>query len=139
MAEAIGVVGSVISIVDLCSKILTHIRQTKDGKSEQQNLLNEVKSVKIFLVKFSEDIEDNAHLQDSHSKTVKLLLSSEGPLKRLELLLRGLLLKLTPEEGWKKYRSALTWPLEHSQVKDALFTIERCKSWISLALQNDHT
>jgi len=52
-------------------------------------------------------------------------------LKRLEK-------KLVPSKGWKKVSTTITWPFQKEEVKELLDTIERQKTLLILAQQNDH-
>lgn len=71
--------------------------------------------------------------------TFELLLKDGGPLIVCQEELEKLRAKLIPEEGWRKIRQSLTWPLKEEEVRKTLVTLERLKGTMMLALTADQT
>ena len=61
-----------------------------------------------------------------------------GPLQQYTEVMESLAETLEPESGLKNLGRRLIWKLEKTQIKSMLDTIERLKSLISIALQEDN-
>ncbi|KAL6715324.1 hypothetical protein ACLMJK_007590 [Lecanora helva] len=65
------------------------------------------------------------------------LAALNGPLSQLKTTLERLIAKVKPVQGLKKAGRALIWPLKKSEVQEILGSLERQKSLLILALQNE--
>lgn len=64
---------------------------------------------------------------------IQSLGANAGPLEQLNTEMRTLNSKLKPNFG-----GSLTWPFNEASIKATLRKIERLKTYIGLALDNDH-
>ena len=69
---------------------------------------------------------------------MKTLATPQGPLDRLETHLKSLVKGMRPlNSRLKTVGKMLTWPFEKKEYQDIMSSLERYKSLLSLALQND--
>ncbi|KAL9581706.1 MAG: hypothetical protein Q9203_005787 [Teloschistes exilis] len=71
------------------------------------------------------------------TKTIKSLGVESGPLDQLRNALQQLIKRPKPKEGIGSVTSALAWDLNKSYCLEVLDTIERAKSRVTLAFQDD--
>jgi hypothetical protein len=85
---------------------------------------------------------DDARVPDeTWSATIRSLEDPDGPLSILKTTLQQLATTLkgsASATGIKKAANSLRWPFKQSEVEKILRIIERQKSTLSLALENDH-
>ena len=134
MAEAIGLLASIIAVLELSSKAVEYLSSAKDAHQERDRLLREVIFVTgLLTVLRSKSKEwDN----DGWSETVKLL---ELPVQLTRELIEKILPKLQPESsGIKKIGKQLIWPFQKGEFMEIISSLERYQQYFQLALQNDH-
>ncbi|KAL9013992.1 MAG: hypothetical protein Q9173_001334, partial [Seirophora scorigena] len=68
---------------------------------------------------------------------VRSLAVENGPINQLRLALEELAKRLKPKKRLKNITHAFTWPFDQAYCEDLLGKIERVKSSVSLALQED--
>ena len=137
MAEVLGLVSSIIAILELSGVVIDYVHKTKNASDDSERLLLEISSINGFLASLKELIR-RAESQDLWLGTVKSLGTPQGPIAQYDLALKRLEAKLKPVVGWKKAGKALRWPFEKTEVMEILESIERQKALFALALGNDH-
>ena len=137
MAEVLGVVSSIIAILELSGVVIDYVHKAKSASDDSERLLLEISSINGFLASLKELIS-RAESQDLWLDTVKSLATSQGPIAQYDSALKRLEAKLKPVAGWKKAGKALRWPFEKTEVAEILGSIERHKALFGLALGNDH-
>ena len=75
---------------------------------------------------------------DTWFSRLKSLGCQGGPLDDFKFTMEELADKLKPTRGMKKIEKALCWTIEKKEIDAVLLKIERLKSLIICALQNDH-
>lgn len=136
MAEAVGVAGSIVAIIQLTTTVLQYIHKVRDASEERLRIHDEISSAG-FLLYILKDRAENAQSEETLS-TVKSLNVPSGPLEQFKAALERLTARLAPVQGLKTVGKAVAWPFKKAEVKEILSTIERQKSLFNLALQNDH-
>ena len=137
MAEVLGLISSIIAILELSSVVIDYVHKTKSASDDSERLLLEISSINGFLASLKELIS-RAESQDSWLDTVKSLGTPQGPIAQYDSALKRLEAKLKPVAGWKKAGKVLRWPFEKTEVAEILGSIERQKALFALALANDH-
>ena len=137
MAEVLGVVSSIIAILELSGVVIDYVHKTKSASDDSERLLLEISSINGFLTSLKELIR-RAESHDQWLDTVKSLGTPQGPIAQYDSALKRLQAKLKPVVGWKKAGKALRWPFEKTEVAEILGSIERQKALFALALGNDH-
>jgi hypothetical protein len=137
MAEVLGVVGSIIGILQLTGTVVNYLSDVQDASKDCSKILIEISSVNGFLFSLK-DLVVRAELGETWLDTARSLGVPNGPLAQFKLALERLATHLKPVVGLKKAGKALVWPFKKGEVMDILSTIERQKTLFILALQNDH-
>ena len=133
MAEALGIAGSLISILELCMKVTIYVKTAKGAAKQKAELKSEIESLAV-LIGGLYDSPDN----EGWKETMTHLVKENGPLHILETKLSSLTDKLAPRSGRGRHKlEVLAWPFEEKEVNDTIQLIERQKSTLSLLLNNE--
>lgn len=133
MAEAIGLVASIIAILELSSKAVDFLSKLKHASEERLQLQREFVSITGLLTVLR--TKSDEWKNESWSETVKLL---ESPLLQTRVVMERVLPKLEQGTGMKKLGMQLIWPFQKAEVLDIITSLERYQRYFLLALQNDH-
>jgi hypothetical protein len=141
MTDPLSVTASTISLLQLTGTVLKYLRDVKDASADRKNLIHEISSTRGILSTLNETLEEARTDDESWSATIRGLEDPDGPLSLLKTTLQQLAATF---EGWasatgiKKAANSLRWPFKQGEVEKILRVIERQKSTLSLALENDH-
>lgn len=133
MAEVIGIVASIATLLELAVKISGYLGAIKDRHKDRDSLRQELSNITgvLFILKNqATSSQDNSDIL----QTVKMLDTPQGLLAQLKSLMALLEKKLAPGPGLK----LLTWPLRKEEAKDILNALARQQNLLNLALQGDH-
>ena len=141
--DPLSVSASIIALLQMTSKVIKYINDVKGFSSERKGFIIELNGINIVLIQLqssAEEAEQAAELGevDGWSDSLKSLNRPDGPLKLLEQTLRTLQTRLAPTQGVKSVKKALTWPFQKDEAKELIATIERQKTLLNMARQNDH-
>lgn len=141
MAEPIGATASIFTLVEVCAKIIDYIRDVKDGSSERMRLRLEIFSTKGILEALITTVKGAKAAPEIWSETIRSINRKGGPLNLLQEVLVALhdeLSRAASANRVKKVSRSLLWPFKKKDVEERLKVIERQKSLLALALDNDH-
>lgn len=133
MAEVIGTVASIASLLELAVKISGYLGAIKDRHKDRDSLRQELSNITgvLFILKNqATSSQDNSDIL----QTLNMLDTPQGLLAQLKSLMALLEKKLAPGPGLK----LLTWPLRKEEAKDILNALGRQQNLLNLALQGDH-
>jgi hypothetical protein len=133
MADPLSISASILGILQLSAVVVQHINSMKDASEERKKLLNEIGTTSDFLA-----IINNPVRLTQQGDSWESLSKPGGPLEQLEAVLKKLDAKLAPATGLSKIKKAVTWPFKKGEIEGLLGSIERQKTLLGLALQNDH-
>lgn len=131
MAE-LGVAASIIAIIQITQTTLKFLRDTRDAPQEQRDLFAEVSSLRGVL----ETLNDQACDLDEDDSWRSILKLLEDPLKKISEILTKLN-KGLQSAGLRRLGRTVAWPFQKVEYKSIINGIERQKTIILLALQND--
>lgn len=134
--DPLSISASIAALLSLTSTVVQYLGAVKGASKESRKVLIEVSSVSGLLYQLK-DLAEREREGETLSRTVRLLGAPKGPLEQLQTALNELSSKLTPVAGWEKTRRALVWPFHMEEIKAILDKIERQKSLLGLALQQD--
>ncbi|KAJ7450804.1 ankyrin repeat-containing domain protein [Mycena latifolia] len=131
MADIVGLLASVLQLVDTIAKARGYLKGFHDGPKDQQELLLEIMSLATLLKHVGERIK-----RDSSGGGLQHF---QEPLIHLEALMTRLAKKLDPATGsLSRVSSRLTWPMWGKEdVREGFNTIERFKSLLNAWLGVD--
>ncbi|KAJ7601489.1 hypothetical protein DFH06DRAFT_1406892 [Mycena polygramma] len=130
MADIVGLVASILQLVDTVAKTRDYIQDFRNAPHDQRKLLEEIQSLDPLLVVL------DPLIKGGHAGLLKNL---ETPLKEVKEVLKELTTKLDLQ-GIQKFRSRVTWSLwGKKDVEDGLQTIEQFKSSLNAWLGVDNS
>ncbi|KAL9134056.1 MAG: hypothetical protein Q9175_004768 [Cornicularia normoerica] len=136
--DPLSISASIAALLQLTSTVIQYLNGVKGAPEDRRMLLSELASVNGFLF-ILQDQADQAKQGDQWSSTLQSLNVPEGPLDQFRRALERLSSKLaSPATGLKRLGKAVTWPFQKEEIKEILGSIERQKSLLNLARQNDH-
>ncbi|KAJ7841913.1 hypothetical protein B0H14DRAFT_3457184 [Mycena olivaceomarginata] len=129
MADLVGLIASVLQLVDAVAKTRDYIQDFRNAPHEQKELVLEIQNLGPLIRKLDERISnDEAHGSDT------IIQNFKDPLRQLETMLERLAKKLD-SDGIKKFSGRVTWSLWGKEdVNETLGAIERFKSSLTASL-----
>jgi hypothetical protein len=125
-----GDLSSIWTLVQLAGAIIEYIRDAIGAPRERENLAKEIQATATLLNGLNATIilpQWRAILEAPH-----------GPLEQFRGILRHVESKLRPSSKWNSRVKNLIWHFTKSEVQNLLSVIERIKSLLALALQNNN-
>ena len=136
--DPLSISASITALLQLTSTVIQYVNGVKGAPGDRRTILSELASVNGILF-ILQDEADQAKQGDQWSSTLRSLNVPDGPLEQFRKALERLASKLaSPATGLKKLGKAITWPFQKEEIKEILGSIERQKSLLNLARQNDH-
>ncbi|KAH7070225.1 hypothetical protein FB567DRAFT_633870 [Paraphoma chrysanthemicola] len=135
--EAIGATASIAALLELSVKIAGIITTIHGAKDDRQRLRNELRACNYVLQEIQDESDDSESGKAWHEK-IEALRTPEGPIKELEIMLSMVEAKLKPSNAKKDgKRDSLKWPFKEESVLKLVQAMERARSLIKLALDNN--
>jgi hypothetical protein len=132
---AVGLVASIVQLIDATAKVIKYVSEVKDAPKERETLSLEAANLMPLLMALKQRV-DTASGNDPWFLSVYSLGVVGGPIPLLQAAMEALSVRL--KSGKKKLRRHLSWPSDKKDCIATLARIERMKSLIGLALQDDH-
>ncbi|KAJ7080036.1 hypothetical protein C8R44DRAFT_895528 [Mycena epipterygia] len=137
MADIVGLVASVLQLLDTASKARDYIHDFRNAPKDQQELLHEITHLRPLLQQVDKRI------QGGSPAGADALQEFKEPLTRLNTIMEELTKKLTPDGISKTAGRRLAWPLwGKKDVEEGFRTIERLKillnSWVGMGILQAH-
>lgn len=138
MADALGIVASVIAILQLTGKLVSlgydYIGGAIDASKDIRWLLGELHSLSNVLLILQDHARDDKTLRLTALQTLN---GQNGPLEGCRLELQRLQLKLEPKTGLRGKMKSLVWPLKEKEIFKHISRLEGHKNLFNLALTAD--
>ncbi|KAJ7125994.1 hypothetical protein C8R44DRAFT_979911 [Mycena epipterygia] len=140
--DAVGFVASVVALVQGAGALLEYVKDMKDGPSERAGLQSSLVVLRGLLHTLKDQFDNpppNPPASTTWATATSRLAVADGPFVQLSVLLQRVQEKLeTPATRIGQLQQKLKWTLDKTDVAELLIKVERVKSLIILALQNDH-
>lgn len=142
MADPLSITASIIAVLQLAGSVVGYLRDVEGASKDCRKLILEISSIRGILDTVKEiavDVENSE--AEQWSATIGALILPDGPVKRLESMLQELqnrLKQMDSAKGLKKLAKSLQWPFAKSETDNIIRAIERQKSLLALALDNNH-
>jgi hypothetical protein len=142
MAEALGIVASVIAVLQLAATATKCVKDVKQGSADRLRLRDELRSTTCLLEMIKDRIEDSEDDIDGDAErilpsSVASLAGEDGPLALFKSILEEIISKLAPQGRLRRHVQPLTWPFDKKDIAELVSTLERLKNYFSLVMQND--
>jgi hypothetical protein len=131
--DPLSTTASVIAILQLSAKVVQYITTAIGATKDRKRLRDEVRACSNILQQLKDEADDSEEGK-AWSETIKLLEGPNAPLHRLHMALDVIRIKLLSKDGIMK---SLKWPFQDKEVHKFIEAIEREKSLLSLALENN--
>jgi hypothetical protein len=140
MADLLSARASVVGLLQLSVKILQYVRGVAGAPGERSRLILEISSLRGVLGTLHDALNEPA--MSAWTATFRSLAHPNGPLVILKTSLEEIGRKVgqhnTSSSGIETFAKSLTWPFKEREVEKLLGVIERQKSLLLLAFDNDH-
>ena len=130
--EPLGATASIVSLLQLAGAVIKYLSTLKDASNDIKALVLELCTVRGLLSTIKDLVTEDSMLHESLSGHNGLFSQIEGSLQSLASKVEP-----TSTATGHSFVQKLRWPLRKEEVKDVLSSIERQKTLLSLALQND--
>ncbi|KAJ7814598.1 hypothetical protein B0H14DRAFT_3476891 [Mycena olivaceomarginata] len=130
MADVVGLVASILQLVEMVAKARKHVKDFRDAPKDQQRLLVEIQNLDSLLEALDKRVgNDTPAGRTTGMQEVGALIELKRTMERLT--------KKLDSDGISKFSSRLTWPLWGKEdVQEGLNSIERFKglaiAWLGL-------
>ena len=136
--DPLSLSASIIAVLQLTKGVISYLNDVRIAYDDRTMILSELQSAQGILY-ILRDKATQAQQGDTWSTTLLSLCGPKGTLDQFKTTLELLEKKLTPSHRRKKIGTTISWPFQKGEIRELLHTIERQKSLLDLALQNDHT
>ena len=132
----IGLAASIVQLITTTTQTVQYVNQIKNAPKEVGEFGQEASNVLILLWRLRARVDEAKGQQDSWFTSVAALGVPNGVLYQLQEALERVVDRLNQT---KKLRKRIFWPLDKKELSSVLLRIERLKTSVSLALQDDLT
>jgi hypothetical protein len=121
-------------LIDHTKTVIDYINDVKNASEDQKNLFDDLVTTQTFLTQ----LDSHTHHED-WKETMEALSATGGPFDQLKLELMRMKRKLEPPTGkLAKAGKALGYHFIKDDIKKHFDRIERIKTLLHLAVQNNH-
>ena len=130
--DPLGATASIVTLLQLAGAVIKYLSILKDASDDIKTLVLELCTIRGLLSTIKDLITEESILHES-------LGGPGGLFGQIESSLQALASKVEPTSATTAHKlvQRLRWPPRKEEVKEVLSTIERQKTLLSLALQND--
>ena len=136
MAEVVGIVSSILAILEASKKIVGFLDDAKHASVERNRLHIEILSAVTWLGALKTKVEESK-AGGPELSTLESLAMPDGLLVEMQKLLDSIARKLNLTDGHRSLKGALIWPFDKKEIQEMISTVQRYNSCFVLALQND--
>ena len=133
--EVVGFVAAVAQLIEVTSKAVTYFNDVKDAPKDRAKLAREATNLLSLFTDLRYRVEE-ASPTDPWFTGLKSLGQEGGPLMEFKTAMENIVDKLAPANT--NLKRVLRWPFDKKEIDAILSKVERLKTLIGLALQEDH-
>jgi hypothetical protein len=134
--DPLSMTASIIAILQLTESVISYLNAIQNASVDQRNIAIEASSLYALLTTLRFRVEA-ARSNDSWYVQVRGLGKKNGPLDQFKSALESIAVIIQPTTGASKAIKVLKWKFDRAKVEEALAKMERLKTLVSLALQDD--
>ncbi|PQE29767.1 AGC PKA kinase protein [Rutstroemia sp. NJR-2017a WRK4] len=132
MSDPLSITASIVALLQLTKSVVEYVKDVKGGQMTGDNIWSTISLLEMLKFRFEDATVDGVKLSSEIKMDVK------APLRELQRVLEKLVGKLAPASKAQRAMQNLAWPFTKGEVKDLLSSIERQKSHLTLAMENNH-
>lgn len=133
MADPLSVAASIVTVLQLAQSVVQGIQVVKDSSKERKTVRDEV----IYLSGLLFNLKGGLERHQLNQELLSSLDTPLGPLAQLKDAVEQLSALLIPSTGLRNVGKTLFWAHQKDKVNDLLRKIERQKTFILFALENN--
>ena len=133
--DPLSATASIITILQLSSKVFGYLNDVKDAPKDREKCAIEAANLNSLLTTLRFRLEGSSNTP--WYTTVRALGVENGPLDQFKQALQQLQTKMTGG-GKMKVGDALVWKFKKEEIASILGRMERLKTLVQVALQMDH-
>ena len=134
--DPMSITASIVAILQLTTTLTGYINDVRKATKEQARIAVEASNLYGLLTNLRYRVEE-ARSDEPWYNQVKLLAVKDGPLDQFKDTLEKMVERISTSRKRDQIKSILTWTLTKTEVDNALARMERLKSLLSCALNND--
>lgn len=134
--DPLSVTASVVAILQLTAKVTEGLSNAKDASADRGQFTIEVSNLSKLLVALLSRLDESS--SDPWHANVRALGGRNGLIYQYRVALERLKDKISAGHGVKKMAKTLLWKNIKEDAERILSSIERLKSLVQIALENDH-
>jgi hypothetical protein len=135
--DPLSVVASIIAVIQLSAKVAGYLNDIQAASKERAECAIEIANLNSLLTILRFRLEDGDHSTPWFS-AVRELGVANGPLEQFKCALEELRDGMVGGGKMKRLGEALVWRFRKEEVVGMLGRMERLKSLVQIALQDDH-
>jgi hypothetical protein len=134
--DPLGVTASIIAILKLTVQVGEGLSAAKDASTDRIQFTADIENLSGLLVALLSRIDESS--ADPWPANVQALAGQDGLIYQYRLALEELKDKISPGHGIKKTTKIVFWKKIKDDAERILSKIERLKSLVLIALENNH-
>ena len=135
--DGVSAAASVIAVLQLTAKVIGYLNDVKNAPNECEKCMIEISNLQSLLISLRYRLQ-KGQAGDSWFTAIQALNNKNGPLDQFKQALEKLLSRVEIQDGVQEIKRRLLWKFKKEEVASILARIERLKSLVSLALEDDH-
>lgn len=135
--DGLSAAASIIAVLQLTATVFGYLNDVQNAPKECKQCTIEASNLQSLLVNLRYRLEQG-QAGDSWFTAIQALNIENGPLDQYKQALEQLLSKVENEDGIKKIKRRLLWTFRKEEIASIQARMERLKSLVSIALENDH-
>lgn len=135
--DPLSAAASIIAILQLSSKVVGYLNDVKDAPKDRAKCAMEAANLNSLLTNLRFRLEERDP-NTSWYTAVQALGVENGPLDQFKQVLEQLQSNMTGGGIFKRTSDALVWKFKKEEVASMLGRMERLKTLVQIALENDH-
>jgi hypothetical protein len=135
--DGLSAAASVIAVLQLTVSVIGYLNDVQNASKECRQCTIEASNLQSLLINLRYRLEEG---QDAAPwfTAIRALSVVNGPLDQYKLALEQLLSMVETQHGVQKVKRRLLWNFKKEEVASIMASMERVKSLVSIALENDH-
>ncbi|KAK4170041.1 ankyrin repeat-containing domain protein [Cladorrhinum sp. PSN259] len=132
----IGLAASLVQLIDAVTKALSFLNDIRNAPKERAELAQELAGLLGLLMSLRFRVDD-CKPKSTWFAAVRFLGVPNGPVDQLQEAIGDIAAKVTGPKNQGSLKSAIKWPFQKKDAQRLLAKVERMKSLINLAFQED--
>jgi hypothetical protein len=133
---AVGLLATIIQVIDATATAVQYLNDVRKAPNDRARLAQEATNLLYLLTTMRYEVE-KANTADPWFNNIHSLGAVNGPLDQFKEVMEDLARKLYPESRLKKFAKDFIWSIDKKECSEILTKIERFKTLILLARQED--